>query len=196
MELIFATNNKNKVKEVQSLLPKTLQLITLSEAGIDVEIPEPFETLEENAHTKIETILRLSNRTNGFSEDSGLFIPALQGRPGVHSAHYAGPQRSDADNIQMVLSEMRNQADRSAYFQTTICLIWNGETHFFTGTCPGTIEMAPRGSGGFGYDPIFRPDGSSSTFGEMDLVEKNRFSHRKKAVHQLIEFLREAEKKS
>ena len=196
MELIFATNNKNKVKEVQSLLPETLQLITLSEAGIDVEIPEPFETLEENAHTKIETILRLSYRTNGFSEDSGLFIPALQARPGVHSAHYAGPQRSDADNIQMVLSEMRKQANRSAYFQTTICLIWNGETHFFTGTCPGTIEMAPRGSGGFGYDPIFRPDGSSTTFGEMDLVEKNRFSHRKKAVHQLIEFLREAEKKS
>ena len=196
MELIFATNNKNKVKEVQSLLPETLQLITLSEAGIDVEIPEPFETLEENAHTKIETILRLSYRTNGFSEDSGLFIPALQARPGVHSAHYAGPQRSDADNIQMVLSEMRKQANRSAYFQTTICLIWNGETHFFTGTCPGTIEMAPRGSGGFGYDPIFRPDGSSSTFGEMDLVEKNRFSHRKKAVHQLIKCLREAEKKS
>ena len=196
MELIFATNNKNKVKEVQSLLPETLQLITLSEAGIDAEIPEPFETLEENAHTKIETILRLTYRTNGFSEDSGLFIPALQARPGVHSAHYAGPQRSDADNIQMVLSEMRKQANRSAYFQTTICLIWNGETHFFTGTCPGTIEMAPRGSGGFGYDPIFRPDGSSSTFGEMDLVEKNRFSHRKKAVHQLIEFLREAEKKS
>ena len=190
MELIFATNNKNKVKEVQSLLPETLQLITLSEAGIDVEIPEPFETLEENAHTKIETILRLSYRTNGFSEDSGLFIPALQGRPGVHSAHYAGPQRSDADNIQMVLSEMLNQANRSAYFQTTICLIWNGETHFFTGTCPGTIEMAPRGSGGFGYDPIFIPEGFTKTNAELSLEEKNAISHRKKALDELVRYLR------
>ena len=190
MELIFATNNKNKVKEVQSLLPETLQLITLSEAGIDAEIPEPFETLEENAHTKIETILRLSYRTNGFSEDSGLFIPALQARPGVHSAHYAGPQRSDADNIQMVLSEMRNQANRSAYFQTTICLIWNGETHFFTGTCPGTIEMAPRGSGGFGYDPIFIPEGFTKTNAELSLEEKNAISHRKKALDELVRYLR------
>lgn len=196
MELIFATNNRNKVREVQSLLPPTLQLITLSEAGIEVDIPEPYETLEENARTKIETILRLSGKENGFSEDSGLFISALHGRPGVHSAHYAGPQRSDADNIQQVLSELQNQTDRSAFFQTTICLIWNGETHFFTGTCPGAVELEPKGNGGFGYDPIFTPVGSTSTFGEMDMDEKNQFSHRKKAVRQLVQFLQTAEKKS
>ena len=196
MELIFATNNRNKVNEVQSLLPETLQIITLAEAGIEVDIPEPFETLEENAHTKIETILRLSGKATGFSEDSGLFIAALNGRPGVHSAHYAGPQRSDADNIQRVLSELMELDDRSAYFQTTICLIYNSEIHFFTGKCPGWIETEPKGNGGFGYDPIFRPNGSSFTFGEMNLAEKNQFSHRKKAVGQLIDFLRSIEKKS
>lgn len=195
MELIFATNNRNKVEEVQSLLPSTLHLITLSDAGIEVDIPEPYETLEENARTKIETILGLSGKAAGFSEDSGLFIAALNGRPGVHSAYYAGSQRRDADNIQKVLAELREHSDRSAFFQTTICLIWNGETHFFTGTCPGAIELDPKGNGGFGYDPIFTPNGSTSTFGEMNMDEKNQFSHRKKAVRQLVEFLQTAEKK-
>jgi XTP/dITP diphosphohydrolase len=194
MELIFATNNRNKVQEVQSLLPHSLHLITLAEAGIDIDIPEPFETLQENASIKIETILRISQKNAGFSEDSGLFIPALDGRPGVHSAHYAGPQRRDADNIQRVLAELQGVTDRSAYFQTTICLIWEGKSYFFTGTCPGTITESPKGDGGFGYDPIFCPSGAPCTFGEMSLTEKNEYSHRKKAVAQLIAFLQEVGK--
>lgn len=194
MELIFATNNRNKVQEVQSLLPDSLHLITLAEAGLDIDIPEPFETLQENASIKIETILRISQKNAGFSEDSGLFIAALNGRPGVHSAHYAGPQRRDADNIQRVLSELQGVADRSAFFQTTICLIWEGKSYFFTGTCPGVIEESPQGDGGFGYDPIFRPAGANCTFGAMSLMEKNEYSHRKKAVGQLIAFLTEVGK--
>lgn len=189
MEVIFATNNRNKVTEVQSLLPPDIRLITLAEAGVEIELPEPHDTLEENARSKIESILLHTGRAAGFSEDSGLFIPALLGRPGVHSAHYAGPQRSDPDNIQRVLEEMRDRSDRAAFFQTTICFIQNGAVHFFTGTCPGSIEFTPRGNEGFGYDPIFRPDGASVTFGEMSLEEKNKFSHRKKAVRQLVDFL-------
>lgn len=194
MDLIFATNNRHKVQEVQSLLPQTLHLITLADAGIQFDMPEPFETLEENAKTKIETILQICGRSAGFSEDSGLFIASLQGRPGVNSAHYAGPQRSDADNQQRVLTELKDVQDRSAYFQTTICLIWQGQPFFFTGTCSGSIEQAPRGTSGFGYDPIFCPEGATHTFGEMELAEKNKYSHRQKAVRQLVDFLHQAEK--
>ncbi len=188
MEVIFATNNRNKVKEVQSLLPDNIRLITLADAGVNIDLPEPYETLEENARSKIQAILNHTGRSIGFSEDSGLFIEALNGRPGVHSAHYAGAQRIDADNIQRVLNEMKDQANRSAFFQTTICLIRNGQEYFFTGTCPGSIEQSPSGQGGFGYDPIFRPTGAPRTFGEMNLEEKNRYSHRKKAVRQLVDF--------
>ncbi len=188
MEVIFATNNRNKIKEVQSLLPDNIRLITLAEAGVDFELPEPFETLEENARSKIQAILKHTGRGIGFSEDSGLFIEALDGRPGVHSAHYAGPQRSDADNMQQVLEEMNKKSNRSAFFQTTICLIKDGQEFLFTGTCPGSIEYNPLGQNGFGYDPIFRPTGANCTFGEMSLEEKNQFSHRKKAVQQLINY--------
>lgn len=196
MEILFATNNPHKIQEIQSLLPADVRILTLIEAGLKEEIPEPFETLEQNAEAKIQYALQRTGIRTGFSEDSGLFVTALNGRPGVHSAHYAGNQRSDVDNIEQVLFEMQGAADRSAYFQTTICLIWEGEEKLFTGVCPGTLLSQPMGEGGFGYDPIFQPEGASRSFAQMDLSEKNRYSHRQKAVQQLIAFLRQAQKSS
>jgi XTP/dITP diphosphohydrolase len=194
MEVLFATNNQHKAEEIQSLLPADIHLITLKEAGIVEDIPEPFETLEDNARAKIRYILDRCSVSAGFSEDSGLFISALQGRPGVHSAHYAGPHRSDKDNIQKVLTEMKTTPDRDAFFQTTICLIWDNKEYMFTGICPGQITSKPSGDQGFGYDPIFIPQGKAITFAEMNLSEKNQVSHRKKAVLQLIDFLYQAKK--
>lgn len=194
MEVLFATNNRNKIKEIQSLLPEGIRLIPLSEVGFAGDIPEPYETLEENARTKIEYVLRSSGRSVGFSEDSGLFIRALQGRPGVHSAHYAGPDRNDRQNMNKVLQELEEETNREAFFQTTICLAWENDFHFFTGTCPGRILHSPRGEQGFGYDPIFQPMGSDRSFAEMELREKNQFSHRQKAVQQMIDFFHQAKK--
>ncbi|MFM7671209.1 MAG: RdgB/HAM1 family non-canonical purine NTP pyrophosphatase [Bacteroidota bacterium] len=195
MDILFATNNVHKVREIQSLLPPDLHLITLKEAGLQTEIPEPFETLEENAHAKIQFALERTGMKAGFSEDSGLFVQALQGRPGVHSAHYAGVHRSDTDNMQKVLLEMSGQVDRQAFFQTTICLVWLERVHFFTGTCEGRILLTPKGDQGFGYDPIFQPAAADKSFADMPLAEKNQYSHRQKAFQQMIRFLQD-EKKS
>ncbi|MBM3432686.1 MAG: RdgB/HAM1 family non-canonical purine NTP pyrophosphatase [Bacteroidetes bacterium] len=196
MDMLFATNNAHKVREIQSLLPDDLRILTLVEAGLQEEIPEPFETLERNAQAKIQYALQRTGIQAGFSEDSGLFVTALEGRPGVHSAHYAGNHRNDADNIERVLQEMVGATDRKAYFQTIICLVWAGQEKFFSGVCEGTLLTAPQGNGGFGYDPIFQPDGADKTFAELSLTDKNRFSHRKKAVQQLIDFLRQGQKSS
>lgn len=196
MEILFATHNAHKVQEIQSLLPDDLRILTLSAAGWVEEIPEPFESLEQNARAKILFALDKTGIKNGFSEDSGLFINALGGKPGVHSAHYAGPQRNDADNIQRVLTELEATADRSAFFQTIICLIWEGQEIFFRGICSGTLLSELRGNKGFGYDPIFQPDGADKTFAQMSLTEKNKYSHRKKAMQQLIDFLRQEQKSS
>lgn len=194
MEILFATNNENKLKEVQSLLPEEIRLITLTEAGVSGAVPEPFETLHENALHKIRYVLKESGLNAGFSEDSGLFIQSLEGRPGVHSAHYAGPQRNDADNITRVLQEMVQVENRSAFFQTTICLIWDQQEYFFDGICAGSITLQPSGDKGFGYDPIFQPVGADCTFAEMNLDKKNQFSHRQKAVTQLINFFHQVKK--
>jgi XTP/dITP diphosphohydrolase len=196
MQILFATNNRNKRQEVQSLLPANMQLLTLGDAGVTAELPEPYESLEENARSKIRFALQRSGLSAGFSEDSGLFIEALGGKPGVHSAHYAGPQRVDADNIQRVLLELEGLIDRTAYFQTTICLIWMGKEYFFHGICPGSITQSTVGHQGFGYDPIFQPAGSDRTFGEMELIEKNGYSHRQKAMQQMIQFLHQTKKLS
>ena len=193
--LIFATNNRNKVAEIQSLVGPNFTIIPLKEAGIDIDIPEPHDQLEANALEKAMTIFNMTQQ-NCFSEDTGLEILALDGAPGVKSARYAGENCNPQANIDLVLSKMTGVENRTAQFRTVICLIWENQTYYFEGICKGQILSNMQGENGFGYDPIFRPDGSSSTFGEMDLVEKNRFSHRKKAVHLLIEFLREAENKS
>lgn len=188
MKLIFATNNQHKVEEIRAVLPKQLSIITLKEAGIDKDIPEPHPTLEENAQEKATVIYKMTS-TNCFSEDSGLEIRALNGEPGVKSARYAGDDKSSADNIKKVLTQLQDQANREAQFRTVICLVWNGEEHLFEGICKGQVIQEEIGSQGFGYDPIFIPDGAQKTFAQMTMEEKNQYSHRRKAVDKLVAFL-------
>ena len=188
LELVFATNNQNKVNEIRSILQEPFQIITLTEAGIDIDIPEPHDTLEANATEKSTTIHRITSK-NCFSEDTGLEVFSLNGEPGVKSARYAGEGRNFQDNIQLLLKKLATQTDRSAQFRTVVSLIWEEKEYLFTGICKGKIIDVQKGSEGFGYDPVFIPDGATQTFAEMGMAEKNKFSHRKKAVTQLIEFL-------
>ncbi|HYH15551.1 MAG TPA: RdgB/HAM1 family non-canonical purine NTP pyrophosphatase [Flavisolibacter sp.] len=188
MKLIFATNNQHKVDEIRAVLPSQLSIITLKEAGINKDIPEPHATLEENAREKASVIFKTAN-TNCFSEDSGLEIAALGGEPGVKSARYAGEEKSSADNIAKVLAKMQDQTDTSAQFRTVICLIWDGKEYLFEGVCKGNVIKDKTGTKGFGYDPIFIPEGTHKTFAEMTMEEKNRYSHRRKAVDKLVAFL-------
>jgi XTP/dITP diphosphohydrolase len=188
MRIIFATNNKNKAEEVKTLLPPSISIITLQEAGINIDIPEPYDTLEENATRKARTIQSLTGG-NCFSEDTGLEVDALNGEPGVKSARYAGDGKSSQQNMEKLLSKLDGQTNRRARFRTVICLILNQEEYHFEGICEGQIENSPRGGAGFGYDPVFVPDGATKTFAEMEMAEKNKFSHRKKAVAKLVEFL-------
>jgi XTP/dITP diphosphohydrolase len=186
-QLIFATNNPNKVKEVNAILGEGFKVLSLKEAGIDVDIPEPHDTLEANALEKAATIYGLTGKSC-FSEDTGLEVSALGGAPGVRSARYAGEKAKDADNISLLLNNLQGETDREARFRTVISLILNGEQHTFEGICEGTIIATPTGTRGFGYDPVFVPTGADKTFAEMEMEEKNRFSHRKKAIQQLVQF--------
>ena len=188
--LIFATNNLNKVIEVRSLLGDSFKILSLSEAGIDIDIPEPFDTLEENAIEKSEVIYKLKG-LSCFAEDTGLEVEVLNGEPGVKSARYAGDKRSFEDNINKLLDNLKGVTNRKARFRTVICLTVNGKHNIFEGECKGTIIAERRGSSGFGYDPVFIPDGASKTFAEMSLQEKNIYSHRKKATEKLIAWLKE-----
>ena len=188
--IIFATNNQHKIEEIKKIVPQDFNIITLKEAGIDQDIPEPYETLEENAKEKSSVIHQITQH-NCFSEDTGLEVTALNGAPGVKSARYAGENRNFADNVNKLLQNMQNKTDRSARFRTVVSLIWNNEEHYFEGICEGSIIDAPRGNQGFGYDPIFIPKGSNKTFAEMSLEEKNLFSHRRKATDKLVAFLKE-----
>lgn len=186
--LIFATNNRNKVAEIQSLVGANFTIIPLKEAGIDMDIPEPHDQLEANAHEKAVTIFNLTHQ-NCFSEDTGLEIAALGGAPGVKSARYAGENSNSQANIDLVLSKMAGVDNRTAQFRTVICLIWENQTYYYEGICKGQILTTMQGEKGFGYDPIFVPDGASKSFANMTMEEKNTFSHRKKAVTQLFDFL-------
>ena len=186
--LIFATNNRNKVAEIQSLVGPNFTIIPLKEAGIDIDIPEPHDQLEANALEKAMTIFNMTNQ-NCFSEDTGLEILALDGAPGVKSARYAGENNNPQANIDLVLSKMTGVENRTAQFRTVICLIWENQTYYFEGICKGQILNNMQGENGFGYDPIFVPDGASKSFANMTMEEKNTYSHRKKAVTQLFEFL-------
>ena len=187
--LIFATNNAHKIAEIQSLVGPDFSIIDMKSAGIDIDIPEPHHTLNENALEKAQTIFNIT-KTNCFSEDTGLEIEALNGAPGVKSARYAGEDRNFQANIDKVLDQLKNVENRKAQFRTFICLIWEGQTYYFEGICKGHISISMQGEKGFGYDPIFVPEGSKKSFAEMNMEEKNRFSHRQKAVSQLFEFLR------
>jgi XTP/dITP diphosphohydrolase len=186
--LIFATNNRNKVAEIQSLVGPNFTIIPLKEAGIDIDIPEPHDQLEANALEKAMTIFNMTQQ-NCFSEDTGLEILALDGAPGVKSARYAGENSNPQANIDLVLSKMTGVENRTAQFRTVICLIWENQTYYFEGICKGQILNNMQGENGFGYDPIFVPDGASKSFANMTMEEKNTYSHRKKAVTQLFDFL-------
>jgi XTP/dITP diphosphohydrolase len=188
MKLIFATNNQHKISEIRQALPSWFSIITLSEAGIDTDIPEPHDTLQDNAAEKARVIHQMTG-TDCFSEDTGLEVPALNNEPGVHSARYAGEDRSFQKNIEKLLFRLEGRTDREARFRTVICLLLGGKEHFFEGICPGRIAEQPSGAEGFGYDPVFVPEGAEKTFAEMSLEEKNSFSHRRKALDKLVVFL-------
>lgn len=188
MQLIFATNNQHKVQEVRSLLNNSFTLITLAEAGIDRDIPEPHATLEENAREKAMTIYQLTG-SDCFSEDTGLEVAALGGAPGVHSARYAGAQATADQNINKLLQKLTSQQSRAAQFRTVISFIEQGTEIAFEGICKGRIAETPSGKKGFGYDPVFIPEGATRCFAEMDLDEKNQYSHRRKAFDQLKKYL-------
>lgn len=188
--LVFATNNAHKVAEIRSVIGNLFSIITLKEAGIDIDIPEPHDTLEANATEKSRTIFQLTQQ-NCFSEDTGLECAALNGAPGVKSARYAGEHKDFQANIDKLLLDLSDKADRSAQFRTVISLILDGKEYKFEGICKGHISKAQSGSSGFGYDPIFIPEGDTRHFAEMSLEEKNLFSHRRKATDQLIAFLQE-----
>ena len=188
MNLIFATNNQHKANEIKAVLPSHFQVLTLIEAGIDIDIPEPHATLQENAREKAYAIYRLKG-LDCFSEDTGLEVVALNGEPGVRSARYAGEDKSFQQNIEKLLHNLQGKEDRTAQFRTVICLILDDKEYFFEGVCKGRILAEQKGTEGFGYDPVFVPDGANKTFAEMRLEEKSRYSHRSKAVAQLVLFL-------
>ena len=193
-KIIFATNNKNKAEEIRLILGEQFEIITLKEAGIFIEIPEPHHTLKENAIEKAKVIHNMTHE-NCFSEDTGLEVETLGGAPGVFSARYAGEQANAADNIQKLLLALEGKENRKACFTTCICLILDGAQYFFEGKCHGTISLTLQGNNGFGYDPIFVPEGYQHTFGELDQNIKTEISHRKKAVAKMADFLMDKEKK-
>lgn len=185
---IFASNNKHKAEEIQSILQDRFNIITLKEAGITIDIPEPHHTLEENATEKSTVIFKLTG-SDCFSEDSGLEVLALGGAPGVKSARYAGEESNDQKNIDKLLNEMEEIEDRRARFRTVISMILDGKEFLFEGTCEGQITAERKGSNGFGYDPVFVAAGQEKTFAEMSIAEKTNISHRRMAVEKMAKFL-------
>lgn len=167
-----------------------IYLLSLKDIGFNEDIPEPYDTFEENAAAKARTISTFCGK-NTFADDSGICVNALGGAPGVFSARYAGEGATDGANLQKLLIEMDGKTDRSAYYKAVICLVWNGETHYFDGVCNGRILEAPQGDGGFGYDPIFVPDGYAQSFGQLPADIKHSISHRGKAVRKMVAFLQE-----
>jgi len=191
MTLIFATNNNNKVKEIRNALNERFEIISLKEAGIDKDIPEPYDTLEANASEKSRVIFEMTGK-NCFSEDTGLEVEALNGEPGVKSARYADGEPQYVDIVDKLLAKMERQDNRRARFRTVISVIIDGKESLFEGICEGRIITERRGSNGFGYDPVFIPDGADRTFAEMELDEKKLYSHRAKALKKLIEWLQQS----
>ena len=189
MKLIFATHNQNKLKELQLLLPKSIELLSLDDVGYKEEIAETADTLEGNAILKARCIYEKFGE-NCFADDSGLEVEILEGAPGVYSARYGGEQKSDADNNLKLLSEMEGKSDRKACFKAVIALILDGKEHVFEGRIDGEILPEPRGTFGFGYDPLFKPDGFQKTFAQMEITEKIKINHRARAVNKLVDFLK------
>ena len=189
MQLVFASNNKNKIKEIQLLLPKTIQVVSLEDINCFEDIPETADTIEGNAILKANYVTEKFGY-NCFADDTGLEVEALNGQPGVYSARYAGEQKDANDNMDKLLVNLKDKTNRNAKFKTVICLNLNGEQHLFTGIIKGQIIEEKIGTNGFGYDPIFVADGYDKTFAELTLEEKSVISHRGLAVKQLVDFLK------
>ncbi|MCA0131941.1 non-canonical purine NTP diphosphatase [Winogradskyella alexanderae] len=189
MQLVFATNNPNKIKEVQALVPEHIKLLSLATIGCTEEIPETTGTIAGNAKQKADYI-KIHYGYDCFADDTGLEVEALNGEPGVDTAYYAGPQRNANDNMNKLLKNLEHKDNRNAQFKTVIALHLNGAYHEFTGICKGAITKSKQGDKGFGYDPVFRPEGYEHTFAEIDLEQKNKIGHRGLAVKQLIDFLK------
>jgi len=188
MKICFATNNAKKLEEVKAALGDKIQIVSLQEIGCTEELPETGDTLEHNAFQKA-TYVKEHYGIDCFADDSGLEVDSLEGKPGVYSGRYAGEPRSDERNIDLLLRNLQNSSNRAAKFRTVIALLYKGEKYKFEGTIEGKILTERIGNGGFGYDPIFLPDGYSKSFGEFTLEEKNQISHRGKAVRKLTAFL-------
>jgi XTP/dITP diphosphohydrolase len=192
-KLVLATANEHKVAEIKPHLPQTWQVLSLTDIQLYENIPEPFETIPQNAAAKAKYVWEFLKKDENFillAEDSGLCVPALGGEPGVHSAHYAGKERNNKKNIEKLILNLKNLglAEPPAYFTTVMCCIVNGKTHFFEGQCNGKIISEPIGNQGFGYDPIFIPDGSNLSFAQMNSSQKSEFSHRQKALQLWLNF--------
>ncbi|UKN01244.1 non-canonical purine NTP diphosphatase [Paracrocinitomix mangrovi] len=192
MKLIFATQNQHKADEIQKALPDSIQIMTLKDINCHDDIPETENTLEGNASLKSKYVVEHFN-VNCFADDTGLEIEALNGEPGVLSARYAGASKDANDNMNLVLEKLKGSQNRRAQFRTVISLMLEGKEYQFEGIVKGTIREVKSGAEGFGYDPIFQPDGFDITFAEMSMEEKNKISHRGRAVQKLIDFLNKYE---
>lgn len=188
-KLVFSTNNEHKLEEVRAKLGKYYQIISLKDLGDDTDVPETGDTLEENAMIKADYLWN-TYQVNCFADDTGLEVEALNNAPGVYSARYAGEHKSSEDNVAKLLKELEGKENRRARFRTVIALIMGGKRYLFEGKIEGVITTAPKGTSGFGYDPVFQADGYDKTFAELTLEDKNNISHRAKAVEQLVLFLR------
>ena len=189
MQLVFASNNKNKIKEIQLLVPQSIKVLSLEDIGCFEEIPETEDTIEGNAIQKANYVTEKYGY-NCFADDTGLEVEALNGEPGVYSARYAGEQKDATDNMDKLLNNLKGISNRNAQFKTVIALNLNGNQSLFTGIIKGKIIEEKIGSNGFGYDPIFVADGYSQTFAELTIGEKSVISHRGLAVKQLVDFLK------
>jgi len=189
MKIVFATNNPNKLKEIQALMPDGIEILSLKEIGCTEDIPETGTTLEANAFEKAH-YLKEHYGYDCFADDTGLEVEALNGAPGVYSARYAGPERSAEANMAKILNELQGKENRKAQFRTAIALILNGEEQLFEGKVEGHISEAKQGEEGFGYDPIFLPENDQRSFAQMTMEEKGAISHRGRAVRELVEHLK------
>jgi len=188
MKIVFATNNINKIREVQALLPDAIKIITLESIGCFEDIPETADTIEGNAIQKANYITEKYGY-DCFADDTGLEVEVLNNEPGVYSARYAGEQKSDVDNMNLLLKNLQNQSNRNAQFKTVIALNLKGKQHLFTGIVEGKITFEKIGNQGFGYDPIFQPNGFLETFAQLSIAKKGEISHRGKATQTLIAFV-------
>lgn len=188
MKLVFASNNQNKINEIKAMLPKSIELLSLKDINCNEDIPETAKTIEGNAILKANYVTQKYNLPC-FADDTGLEVEALNGEPGVFSARYAGENKNSDDNMNKLLENLKDKTNRNAQFKTVIALNLNSEQHLFEGIAKGKIISERKGEKGFGYDPIFVPEGFTSTFAEMEMSKKAKLSHRGKATQKLIQFL-------